>query len=463
MPTSLDRSSCGPRLGLIIGSLVGIERERSKALSGNVGIGGVRTFILFALMGGGRPGCRRRSANAGSSWPPGAVAALTVAGSVVQARVKPNAVGLTTETAAIGCACWAAAPPATPRWRSRSGSRCPRPRYKEPMHGLVAKLGSTTSSAGSSSSPRRSSSSALLPRRPRPLGRAQAAVDLDPRDPHRPPSPSSATSRRAPSAAAVHGVTGLSGASSPRPRSPSPSPSRAGGGREDRRRPRRGAALAWSVMGVRIVVWPRSSSRPSSAAAAALRGDDRGHPRGGRPLSPPRRPRAARRRVALKNLSALAIIVRPHVAAVLVVVAAASATSGARAIRVAALAGLTTWTDHLSMTGLARSGAAPSPPCGGPLVAALANTLVKLRRVVATASGRLRRSIVVVTAGPRSRSAWPRSCWPESRLSPPGSRRGRSGPSLCLSLTGTSRRLSARPVPQHEVVEWPSEVAHSTT
>ena len=28
---------------LIVGALVGIERERSKALSGNVGIGGVRT------------------------------------------------------------------------------------------------------------------------------------------------------------------------------------------------------------------------------------------------------------------------------------------------------------------------------------------------------------------------------------------------------------------------------------
>src|SRR5512135_3886907 len=85
---------------LIVGALVGTERERSKALSGNVGIGGVRTFILFALSGAVSAWLSREL---GSPWifvaALAAVGALTVAGYVVQSRVKPNAVGLTTETA----------------------------------------------------------------------------------------------------------------------------------------------------------------------------------------------------------------------------------------------------------------------------------------------------------------------------------------------------------------------------
>ena len=36
---------------LLIGALVGIEREKHKAAGGNVGIAGVRTFTLIALIG----------------------------------------------------------------------------------------------------------------------------------------------------------------------------------------------------------------------------------------------------------------------------------------------------------------------------------------------------------------------------------------------------------------------------
>ena len=36
---------------LLIGALVGIEREKKKSESDDLGIGGVRTFILFALSG----------------------------------------------------------------------------------------------------------------------------------------------------------------------------------------------------------------------------------------------------------------------------------------------------------------------------------------------------------------------------------------------------------------------------
>ena len=35
----------------LIGALVGIEREKKKSESEDLGIGGVRTFILFALSG----------------------------------------------------------------------------------------------------------------------------------------------------------------------------------------------------------------------------------------------------------------------------------------------------------------------------------------------------------------------------------------------------------------------------
>jgi len=52
MPASLDPGLVWNLFAaLIVGALVGVEREKSKALAGNVGIGGVRTFILFALSG----------------------------------------------------------------------------------------------------------------------------------------------------------------------------------------------------------------------------------------------------------------------------------------------------------------------------------------------------------------------------------------------------------------------------
>ena len=52
MPIPFDSSLAWSLLAaLLIGALVGIEREKSKAASGNVGIGGVRTFTMFALVG----------------------------------------------------------------------------------------------------------------------------------------------------------------------------------------------------------------------------------------------------------------------------------------------------------------------------------------------------------------------------------------------------------------------------
>src|SRR5512134_1355347 len=100
MPAALDPDLVWHLFAaLIVGALVGVERERSKALSGNVGIGGVRTFILFALSGavaGALSTILQRA------WVLVAtilsVAALAVVGYLMQARVKPGALGLTTET-----------------------------------------------------------------------------------------------------------------------------------------------------------------------------------------------------------------------------------------------------------------------------------------------------------------------------------------------------------------------------
>ena len=152
MPNPLDARLVWSLLSaLIIGALVGIEREKSKALSGNVGIGGVRTFILFSLTG------------ALSAWLAQAlgsalvlvaavasVTALAVAGYVVQARTRPEAVGLTTETAAVsvcllGALCTAGYPePALAGGIAVSALLA----YKQPLHGLVAKLGPDDISAG---------------------------------------------------------------------------------------------------------------------------------------------------------------------------------------------------------------------------------------------------------------------------------------------------------------------------
>jgi uncharacterized membrane protein (DUF4010 family) len=152
MPNALDtRQLVNLLAALLIGALVGIEREKNKAASGNVGIGGVRTFILFSLAGAfaallaqalGSP-LVLAAAIAG-------VVALTCAGYVVQARSKPEAVGLTTETAALtvcllGAACTAGYPELALAGGIAVSAFLA---YKQSLHGLVAKLGPDDISAG---------------------------------------------------------------------------------------------------------------------------------------------------------------------------------------------------------------------------------------------------------------------------------------------------------------------------
>jgi uncharacterized membrane protein (DUF4010 family) len=87
---------------LLIGALLGIERERHKREHDDVAIGGLRTFILFALIGalGGW-----LTLVLDSPWILAAalVASMApvLAGYVLTARIQPGEIGLTTELAAV--------------------------------------------------------------------------------------------------------------------------------------------------------------------------------------------------------------------------------------------------------------------------------------------------------------------------------------------------------------------------
>jgi uncharacterized membrane protein (DUF4010 family) len=141
----------GLAAALLIGTLVGIEREKNKSESGDVGIGGVRTFILFALSGATAAWL---SGRLGSPWVFAAglvgVAALTVAGYVAQARVRPRSLGLTTEIASVlvfllGGACVVGYIEIALALGVAVSAVLA---YKQPLHDLVARLGTEDIEAG---------------------------------------------------------------------------------------------------------------------------------------------------------------------------------------------------------------------------------------------------------------------------------------------------------------------------
>ncbi len=411
MPTSLDpRLVWGLASALIIGALVGIERERSKSLSGNVGIGGVRTFILFALIGAVAAWL---SQTLGNAWvfvvAVAAVAALTVAGYVVQSRVKPNAVGLTTETAAVGvCLLGGACTAGYTQMALAVGIAVSAVlAYKESMHGLVAKLGSDDISAGVKLL---AATFIVLPLLP--------TTAVDPWGVLKPRSIWTLViliaglslvgyiATRALGPRRGTALTGLSGGlvSSTAVTLAFARQSREDGGRSDDALAG-GLLLAWAVMGVRVVVivavvaatlvkpllvpFAAMTLVTLSAAAFLLRR--------GRTQEP-----TAAGEVALKNPFSLTAAVKFGLlfAAVLIVVAAVERYFPGRGYYVvAALAGLPDVDAiTLSMAGLARNGGIDLATAAGALVAAaLANTLLKCGMVVTTASPGLRRSIVTVT------------------------------------------------------------------
>ncbi len=396
---------------LIVGALVGTERERSKALSGNVGIGGVRTFILFAMAGAVSNWLGRVL---GSPWlfvaTLAAVAALTLAGYVVQARVKPNAIGLTTEAAAIGVcllggACTAGhAPVALALGIAVSAVLA----YKEPMHGLVARLGPDDISAGVKLL---AATFIVLPLLPKEA--------IDPWGAIRPQSlwllvvliaALSLVGYVATRALGTERGTTLTGFTGGLVSSTAITLAFArrsreeNGGTDDALAA--GLLIAWTVMGVRVVLITGVIHAPLvvplllpigamaavtlAAVGLLLRRTRRQEPT---PAGP----------IALKNPFSLTSAVKFGLlfAVVLVVVGLARRYfPGQGYYYVAALAGLADVDPiALSMAALARDGGTDSATAAGAIVvAALANTLAKCGIIVALASARLRLRILTVTA-----------------------------------------------------------------
>ena len=128
---------------LLIGALVGIEREKRKSAEAEAGIGRLRTFVLLALLG------------AIVGWLADAlhipalfvavvvvVGAAVLAGYVLAARAQPQSLGITTESAAITVCLLGAM--ATLGYRELAVAlgivTAAVLAYKQPLHGLVEKL-----------------------------------------------------------------------------------------------------------------------------------------------------------------------------------------------------------------------------------------------------------------------------------------------------------------------------------
>ena len=128
---------------LLIGALAGIEREKRKAAEGEASIGGLRTFVLTALLG------------AMGGWLANAlhapallvavllvVSAAVLAGYVLAARVQPTSLGITTESAAIAMCLLGAMTTLGHREIAVALGIVVAAvlAYKQPLHGFVAQL-----------------------------------------------------------------------------------------------------------------------------------------------------------------------------------------------------------------------------------------------------------------------------------------------------------------------------------
>jgi len=128
---------------LLIGALVGIEREKHKSVEAEAGIGGLRTFVLLALLG------------AIAGWLADAlhmpalfvavvvvVGVAVLAGYVLAARAQPESLGITTETAAITVCLLGAMTMLGYRELAVALGVVTAAvlAYKQPLHGLVEKI-----------------------------------------------------------------------------------------------------------------------------------------------------------------------------------------------------------------------------------------------------------------------------------------------------------------------------------
>ena len=138
-------------IALLIGALVGVEREKRKTSSGEVSFGGLRTFILFAEAGAVAAWI---SSQLGSVWVFAvtllAVATVVTAGYVLESKVNPDSLGLTTELAAIcvyllgGAVMYGHAEIAVGLAVVTASVLA----FKQPLHGIVEKLGTDDIYAG---------------------------------------------------------------------------------------------------------------------------------------------------------------------------------------------------------------------------------------------------------------------------------------------------------------------------
>lgn len=131
-------------IALFIGALVGIEREQKKAASGDVGLGGIRTFILVAMSGAVAGWL---SAQLGAPWIFAAslliVAALVLAGYVLTVKAGVASPGLTSEIGALvvfllgGTVMFGWPALAVGLGIVTAATLA----FKEPLHGFVGKIG----------------------------------------------------------------------------------------------------------------------------------------------------------------------------------------------------------------------------------------------------------------------------------------------------------------------------------
>ena len=138
-------------IALFIGALVGIDREKRKTSVDPVVIGGIRTFILFAEAGALSAWL---SVQLASAWIFAAgvlaLAALVVSGYQASTRLNPESLGLTTEAAALavfllGGATMFGYPEAAVALAIITSSVLA---FKQPIHGLVDKIGTDDLFAG---------------------------------------------------------------------------------------------------------------------------------------------------------------------------------------------------------------------------------------------------------------------------------------------------------------------------
>ena len=138
-------------IAILIGALVGIEREKHKTAEHPASFGGLRTFILFAQAGAIGAWL---SQHFGSPWvfltTLALVAVAVVTAYVLESRVKPDALGLTTEIAAFtvcllgGAVMYGYAELAVALAILTSAVLA----FKQPLHGMVQKLGTDDLYAG---------------------------------------------------------------------------------------------------------------------------------------------------------------------------------------------------------------------------------------------------------------------------------------------------------------------------